>query len=135
MAPNLPPVFVGPQLIRQALANLISNAIKYTPAGGRVQVRAASQDESLVVEVEDSGPGIAPEEQKLVFEKFFRGSSPEVRKQPGSGLGLALARQIVQLHGGQLTLESQPGRGSTFRIVLPLGGREQREAFGLPEAS
>jgi len=133
--PNLPSAFGDKDLVGVAVSNLISNAIKYTPAGGHVQVRAASEDDSLIIEVEDTGIGIRPEDRQHVFEKFFRGTSPEVRKQSGTGLGLALAQQIVQLHGGQLTLDSAPGRGSTFRIVLPLGGREQREAFGLPEGS
>ena len=133
--PNLPTVFGDKDLIGVAVSNLISNAIKYTPSGGRVQVRAVAEDESLVIEVEDSGIGIRPEDRAHLFEKFFRGSGPEVRKQPGTGLGLALAQQIVKLHGGQLGVDSQSGRGSTFRIVLPLGGREQREAFGLPEGS
>ena len=133
--PNLPTIFGDKDLVGVAVSNLISNAIKYTPAGGEVQVRATSDEESLVIEVQDSGIGIRPEDRNHIFEKFFRGSGPEVRKQPGTGLGLALAQQIVVLHGGRLGVETQPGRGSTFRIVLPLGGREQREAFGLPEAT
>lgn len=132
---NLPTAFADKDLVGVALNNLLANALKYTPEGGRVQVRASHDEGTVCIEVEDSGIGIPPEERERVFEKFYRGASTEVRKQPGTGLGLALARQIVVLHGGTLTVDGAPGRGSTFRIVLPVGGREQREAFGLPEAT
>ena len=135
MAANLPTVFADKDLFGVAVNNLLSNALKYTPSGGRVTVRARGEAEALVVEVEDTGIGIPPAEQARIFEKFYRGASAEVRKQPGTGLGLALAQQIVGLHGGQLTLASQPGRGTTFRLQFPTGAREQREAFGLPEAT
>jgi signal transduction histidine kinase len=134
-AANLPTVFADKDLVAVALNNLLSNALKYTPQGGRVTVRARGEVEALVLEVADTGIGIPVEEQAHIFEKFYRGSSAEVRRRPGTGLGLALAQQIVSLHGGQLTLTSQPGRGTTFRLQLPAGAREQREAFGLPEAT
>jgi len=134
LAANLPTVFADKDLVAVAISNLLSNAIKYTPAGGRVSVRARGEADALVIEVEDTGIGIPAAEQAHIFEKFYRGASAEVRKQAGTGLGLALAQQIVGLHGGQLTLVSQPGRGTTFRLQFPAGAREQREAFGLPEA-
>lgn len=134
-AANLPTVFADKDLAGVAINNLLSNAIKYTPVGGRVSVRARGEAEALVIEVEDTGIGIPLAEQAHIFEKFYRGASAEVRKQSGTGLGLALAHQIVGLHDGQLTLVSQPGRGTTFRLQLPTGARQQREAFGLPEAS
>lgn len=131
---NLPSAFGDKDLVAVAISNLISNAIKYTPAGGRIAVRARAEEETLVVEVQDSGIGIPRDEQKKVFEKFYRGSGRDVRQQSGTGLGLALAQQIIRLHGGTLRLDSEPGKGTTFRIDLPLGGKELREAFGLPEA-
>ena len=134
VAPELAPARIPADQAKLVWTNLLSNAIKYTPEGGRVQLRAEHSGSSLVVVVQDEGIGIGPEDRPHLFEKFYRGSSAEVRKQSGTGLGLALAKQIVLLHGGQIELESEPGSGSTFRIVLPVGEREQREAFGLPEA-
>jgi signal transduction histidine kinase len=134
LAPNLPTAYADKDLLGVAVSNLISNAVKYTPEGGRIQVRARHEDGALWIEVEDTGLGIGPEDRQRIFEKFYRAQDPKVRQQPGTGLGLALARQIVSLHGGTLQVDTEPGRGSTFRIVLPVREREQREAFGLPEA-
>jgi two-component system OmpR family sensor kinase len=104
--------------LKQVVVNLIDNAIKYTRAGGCVTVAVSSEGESAVLEVVDTGIGIALEHQPNVFERFFR-VDPD-RGASGSGLGLAISRSICTAHGGAVELDSAPGRGSTFRVRLPL---------------
>jgi signal transduction histidine kinase len=111
--------------IKQVLINLLSNAVKFTPAGGEVTVQARRPDPSrLELAVIDTGCGIAPQEQEQVFEEFRQASGHYLRKSEGSGLGLALARRFVELHGGRLGLHSTPGLGSTFTFTLPAGAME-----------
>jgi signal transduction histidine kinase len=106
-----------PRQLESALTNLVENALKYTPAGGQVQVGATLVESNLSIWVKDNGPGIASEELPLVFERFHRGRTAG---EEGSGLGLPIAQRIVQAHGGQLTVVSQEGVGSRFSIILPL---------------
>lgn len=101
----------------EALCNLLDNAVKYTPAGGRVTVSSRDFEMFSVIRVEDTGPGIAEEEQSRVFSRFYR--SPSVRDREGVGLGLCLARQIAEEQGGYVKLESSPGRGCRFSLYLP----------------
>lgn len=103
------------------LTNVVGNAIKYTPSGGRVEVTCRREAARLHIRVADTGPGIAPGEHDKVFEKFYRSPDERIAQQPGTGLGLALAIQIARLHGGTITLESEPDNGSTFTVVLPIG--------------
>jgi signal transduction histidine kinase len=105
--------------IKQVVLNLLSNAIKFTPEGGRVDVRARPVDGSVEVSVSDTGIGIAPEDQEAVFEEF-RQVGTSATKQEGTGLGLALARKFVELHGGRIGVKSQVGAGSTFTFTLPV---------------
>ena len=105
--------------LRQVLANLIDNAVKYAPAGGEVEVRAYVEDGHIHVDVRDRGPGIQPEDQRLIFEKFGRVAT-NAHTQPGTGLGLFIARSIAEAHGGRLAVESAPGRGSVFTLELPV---------------
>jgi signal transduction histidine kinase len=105
--------------LRQVLVNLIDNAVKYSPPGDRVSVEAEQSDSRVVIEVRDRGPGISPEHQRLIFEKFGRANVAEHAK-PGTGLGLFIARSIAEAHGGALEVRSAPGRGATFRLSLPL---------------
>ncbi|MCA1649207.1 MAG: heavy metal sensor histidine kinase [Acidobacteria bacterium] len=108
-----------PMLIREALINLVDNAIKYSPRGARVHVRVFSDGrEEAALEVTDTGPGIDPEHHARIFERFYRVDQGRSRDQGGSGLGLAIARWAVAANGGRIELESEVGRGSTFRIVL-----------------
>jgi signal transduction histidine kinase len=106
--------------LRQLLLNLLSNAAKYTVAGDEIEVRAAADNGAVLVSVEDHGPGVPPDQQRLVFEKFGRVNSGG-RSKPGAGLGLFIARSIAEAHGGTLDVRSDPGSGATFTIRLPIG--------------
>lgn len=106
--------------LRLALMNLLGNALRYTPAEGRITVRVKhTQETEIAIEVEDTGPGIAPEHRAHLFERFYRVDSGRTRAAGGFGLGLAIARWAVHANGGRIELDSDPGRGSCFRIVLP----------------
>jgi signal transduction histidine kinase len=104
---------------KQILLNLLSNAVKFTPEGGKVDVRARRLDSSVEVAVADTGIGIAPADHKAVFEEFRQLGTDYTKKAEGTGLGLALTRKFVELHGGSIQLESEPGKGSTFTFTLP----------------
>jgi signal transduction histidine kinase len=105
--------------IRQVILNLLSNALKFTPEGGRIDVRAAVNDGVVEISVADTGVGIAPEDQEAVFEEF-RQVGGSAAKQEGTGLGLALSRKFVALHGGRIWVQSQMGAGSTFTFTIPV---------------
>jgi signal transduction histidine kinase len=107
--------------LKQALFNLVSNAIKFTPAGGSVRLGARIEGGDLILAVADTGIGIAPEEQQQVFEKFERGT-PHTR-EAGAGLGLSLVKSLIELHGGSVAIETEPGKGTTVRCRLPGGLR------------
>ena len=115
----LPPVRGDRDRLRQVLVNLIDNAVKYSPPGDRVSVEAEQSDSRVVIEVRDRGPGISPEHQRLIFEKFGR-ANVAAHTKPGTGLGLFIARSIAEAHGGALEVRSAPGRGATFRLSLPI---------------
>jgi signal transduction histidine kinase len=105
--------------VRQVVLNLLSNAVKFTPDGGRVTLSARPDGDGVEIAVRDTGVGIAPEDQAAVFEEFRQVGTDTSRRQEGTGLGLALARRFVELHGGELRLTSAPGAGSTFSFTLP----------------
>jgi signal transduction histidine kinase/nitrate reductase NapE component len=117
----LPLVRGDRERLRQVLMNLLTNAVKYTVAGDEVEVRASAADGAVSVSVEDHGPGIQPEEQRLIFEKFGRASTSG-GSRPGAGLGLYIARSIAEAHGGSIQVESGVGTGSTFTLRLPVTG-------------
>jgi signal transduction histidine kinase len=104
--------------VKQVLLNLLSNAVKFTPEGGRISLEARRTDGSVAISVADTGIGIAPEDQAAIFEEFRQVGSDE-KKREGTGLGLTLAKKFVELHGGRIWVESEPGRGSTFTFTLP----------------
>ena len=106
--------------IKQVITNLVDNAIKYNRPEGTVQVSARAEGPSAIMEVRDTGIGIAATEQQHIFERFYRVDKSRSRSQGGSGLGLAIVKKIVEEHGGTVSVESTPGQGSTFRVVLPL---------------
>jgi signal transduction histidine kinase len=120
LAPNLPPILVDADLLARALTNLVANAIKYSPTDTDVLISAQAGEENLFIAVADQGYGIPPEHQASVFEKFFRVPRVEDAETPGTGLGLALVREIAELHGGRVTVESEAGAGSIFTLRLPL---------------
>ena len=107
-------------LLRQAIANLLSNACRYTPANGNIILRLNCENQQVEIQVEDTGIGIAPESLSHIFERFYRVNQTRTKATGSFGLGLNIAQQIVQAHGGKITATSQVGEGSTFRIWLPL---------------
>jgi two-component system phosphate regulon sensor histidine kinase PhoR len=120
---DLAPVFFrvhgDRDMLYQAILNVVSNAVKYTPEGGQVRVSTFLADGAVVVEVSDTGYGVPQEELQRIFEKFYR-SRHSGKAAPGTGLGLPLVKHVVEaIHGGRVTVESQVGKGSTFRLYLP----------------
>ncbi len=100
--------------------NLLENALRYTPRGESVTLKVFATGHGVALAVQDTGIGIAPEHQARVFDRFYRVDQARTRSSGGAGLGLAIARELVEAHGGQLTLASQVGQGSTFTVTLPL---------------
>lgn len=116
---SLPPTIGNPIRLRQMLSNLINNAIKYTPKGGEIHIHGHAEGGQLIIEVSDNGPGIPLSDQPYIFDKFYRGSN--IGKDiAGTGLGLAIVKSIVENHQGRIWVESTPGEGSTFTVVLPI---------------
>jgi signal transduction histidine kinase len=118
--PALPPVVQDAGKLRQILSNLLSNAIKFTPEGGWVLLKGEADNGDLVLTVSDTGIGIGPEDQEMIFDKFRQAASPMTREHEGTGLGLSIVRELSKLLGGDVTLKSELGRGSTFVVRLPL---------------
>lgn len=117
LASDMALVQADPVLLRQAIANLVDNAIKYSRPGARVVLRADQVEGRQIIQVQDTGVGVAPADQPRLFEKFFR-----VGEAKGSGLGLAIVKSIVEQHHGRVSVESRLGRGSTFTIAFPMMG-------------
>jgi signal transduction histidine kinase len=107
-------IAVDKGLLRIAINNLLTNAVKYNAPGGTVTLAAEETDDQIRIVVRDTGVGVAPEDKERIFDKFYRSEKPEVRSKSGHGLGLSLAREIVQLHHGVLSLNSMEGQGSEF---------------------
>ena len=121
VAPGLPLLTVDPDRIGQVLANLLDNALRHTPRGGRVRIGASTTDGAVTLEVADTGGGIPAEHLPHVFERFYRVDAARDRAHGGAGIGLAIAKALVDAHGGQITAASDgPGTGTTFTITLPL---------------
>jgi two-component system phosphate regulon sensor histidine kinase PhoR len=120
LPPKMPELQLDKDKMIAVVVNVLGNAAKYTPEGGRVSLKVKAEDGSLRIAVEDTGVGIAAEELPKVFEKFFRSDDPRVQAETGSGLGLSLAREVVRMHGGEITVESVLNQGSTFTVLLPL---------------
>ena len=118
--PSIDPVFMDTMQIGRVLNTLIANALRHTPAGGTIDVRASRAGSMVEVSVSDTGEGIQPDDLPNVFDSFYRGDKSRSRLTGGSGLGLAIARGIVRAHGGEISAESQPARGSRFAFTLPL---------------
>jgi signal transduction histidine kinase len=125
-----PPVSGDRARLGQLLDNLVSNALKFTPEGGRVEVKTASANGEAVIEVEDTGVGISPEEQERLFQRFFRAAHATERAIQGTGLGLSITKAIVEAHGGRISVTSAEGGGTTFTVHLPLARKV--EELGSP---
>ncbi len=117
---DLKPVQADPKNIEEIFSNLISNAINYSPEGGKVTVTAQGQGEYMEIRVEDTGVGISPEELPKIFDKFYRVKHPKTRQVIGTGLGLAIVKGIVDAHHGTIDVESVVDKGTTFRILFPV---------------
>ena len=120
VAPRLDEILADERKLKQVVVNLLANAVKFTPDGGRVSVRAGRDDAGVRIAVQDTGIGIAPEDQHRIFEEFQQARRQTAQSREGTGLGLTLSKRFVELHGGTLTVESEPGKGSTFTVMLPL---------------
>lgn len=116
---DLPPVTGDPDRLQRVVANLVDNAAKYSPEGGRVGISARRIDRLVELSVSDQGMGISPEDLPRLFDRHFRPRARIVRRLPGTGLGLSIVKSIVEAHGGAIHVESAPGEGSTFRVRLP----------------
>jgi signal transduction histidine kinase len=131
----LPNVHADPQRLQQVLANLLDNALRYTPEGGKVTLRAYAishalgstepSSPQLAFEVEDTGAGIAAEDLPYVFDRFYRTDKARTRELGGSGLGLAIVQRLIEAQGGRVEVESTPGVGSTFRVILPIADTDE----------
>ncbi|MGQ0602762.1 MAG: sensor histidine kinase [Anaerolineales bacterium] len=124
LAPGLPRVSADRARSKQVLLNLVDNALKYTPAGGTVTIGASASDGRLSCSVRDTGEGIPADDLPYIFEKLYRARRAKGRPVEGSGLGLTIAQQIIRAHGGEITVESELGKGTTFTIALPVGSEQ-----------
>ncbi len=122
VASDLPAIMADPDRLRQVFGNLISNALRHTPAGGRITLGAQVTDDAVQFSVSDTGPGLTPDEQAQAFERFWRADASRSRDGGGSGLGLTIARYLVEAHGGKIGVESAPGQGARFWFTIPAEG-------------
>jgi signal transduction histidine kinase len=126
---ELPSVPADRDRVKQVLLNLLSNAAKFcADERGRVAVELAVEDGAVRVDIRDNGPGIDPEDQEVIFDRFRQGGQTMIERPPGTGLGLPISREIIRQLGGELWVESAPGQGSTFSFVLPRAGGVEGEA-------
>lgn len=126
-APGLPPVLADRDRLAQVLTNLVGNALKFTPEGGRISLRAEEAEDSVRITVEDTGPGIAPDDLPRIFDPYWQAGRTA---RLGAGLGLTIAKGIVEGHGGSITVMSKPGEGTTFTFTLPITGPARTDATG-----
>jgi signal transduction histidine kinase len=136
VSPNLPLVLGDADMLEQVILNLFTNAIKYSPENTAVEIRLKERENEVLVEVEDNGYGISEKSQQRLFEKFYRVTDNEkVREITGTGLGLALVKEIVEVHGGTISVKSKLGEGSTFSFAIPkYSGRYHEMEFAAAEA-
>ena len=116
---EMTPIQMDVQRIGRVLNNLVTNAIRHTPSGGKVSVEASSISDGVLIEVSDDGEGIPPEVQSKIFERFYRGEKSRTRSTGSSGLGLAISKSLVEAHGGSISVESTVGQGARFFFTLP----------------
>ena len=121
---DLPPLQADEARLQEVIYNLLDNAVKYSPAGGKISVRASSADDHLTFSVSDNGPGISPRDLPRIFERFYRADKARHRELGGTGLGLSIVKHIAQLHRGKVGADSQIGQGTTVRVSLPLSATQ-----------
>ena len=132
---DLPRPAIDPVRVEQVVRNLVDNAVKFSSVKGTIDISAARQEDAIVVTVKDDGPGVPPEYHDRVFERFFR-VEREGSNVAGAGLGLAICKRFVELHGGRIELESRPGQGASFRFTLPLGEQNSvQESVSVSESA
>lgn len=126
---DIPPVYGNPDRIRQVIANLVDNAYNYTPENGTIEIRIHVHEDNVQVDVQDSGLGIFPEDQERVFDRFYRGENPMVMAVAGTGLGLPIVKELIDMHAGRIWVESKgiPGEGSTFSFTLQIYHPEEND--------
>ena len=120
VAPDLDTVVADERKVKQVVVNLLANAVKFTPDGGLVRLRAARESGEVRISVHDTGIGIAPEDQERIFQEFQQATHQGERSREGTGLGLTLSKRMVELHGGTIGVDSVPGNGSTFTVAIPV---------------
>ena len=120
----MPSIHADREAIGRALLNLLDNAAKYSPESPLVWVDLGCEDQRVAIQVRDRGDGIPAAERNTIFDKFVRGATAKASGVEGAGIGLSMVRHIIRAHGGDVRLESEPGRGSTFTILLPIGAKE-----------
>jgi signal transduction histidine kinase len=118
--PQIPDGFADPNAITMAFMNLLDNSIKYSKEQKRIDVKVRHDSQFISLSVTDKGVGIPASEQQKIFEKFYRGGDPSVRKIRGSGIGLSITKHVAEMHGGAVLVESEPGKGSTFTLKIPI---------------
>lgn len=128
---SLPYVWADPDRLEEILANLVDNAVKYSPEGGIIEIEARTSDNRLIVSVSDPGMGIPPKELDKIFEKFHRVDRGDARSTYGHGLGLYISKRLIEAHGGDIWVESRVGQGSTFKFTLPLADADRVQEAGL----
>jgi signal transduction histidine kinase len=131
MAQDFPRVPGDPERVRQILANLVNNAYNYTHPNGQIKIRAHVVNDEAQIDIKDNGIGIKPEEEKRIFERFYRGEDPLVLATAGNGLGLSITKQLVEMHHGRIWMKSSgiPGEGSVFSFTLPLHAQEKNTLY------
>src|SRR5581483_5311655 len=118
---------IDSQLLAEVLVNLVENAAKYSPIGSEIVISAKLEQERLIVSVSDQGQGILPDELELIFDKFYRGTQLSDTQIPGTGMGLAIARGIIEAHSGKIWVESRVSKGATFRFSIPVEFQDQNK--------
>ncbi len=119
---DIPSIKADPEAISEAVINLIDNAVKYSDQNKEITITTGIEKENIFIEVKDNGIGISPDDQKKIFDKFYRVSTGLVHNSKGTGLGLSLVKHIVDAHKGKIELKSTPGKGSIFKLIFPLSG-------------
>ncbi len=116
---DLPDIMADPERMAQVLGNLLTNALRHTPAGGRIDLSAQAQGQAVALTVQDTGEGMPADVVPHVFDRFYRGAPPRSQQNGESGLGLAIAKSIVEAHGGRISVASTLGQGTAFTVTLP----------------